>query len=55
MMSMKQAIDILFENTATDTIYEAINAQDFYEFHVNEGGDSVVYRVYKKDGHITIK
>lgn len=51
-MSMKEAMDILFENTPTELIHEAHNEPDFYEFHVSMGGDAAVYRVYKKDGKV---
>ena len=52
VMTYKDALDILFDNTPTDYIMEHHETQDFFEFHCSCGGDACTYRVYKATGDI---
>lgn len=54
-MTYKQALEILFDNTPIETIDHYHEAPDFFEFIGRAGGDSLTYRVYKKDGSIYAK
>ena len=51
-MTRQDALDILFESTPIDYILEINETSDFFQFHVNCGGDACTYRIYKKDGNI---
>ena len=51
-MTRKEALNILFNETPTDTIYDCAETPEFFQFHVSCGGDSCTYRIYKKDGSI---
>lgn len=51
-MSYTEALKILYENTPIETVYEDYETPDFFEFVGQCGGDSLRYRVYKKDGKI---
>lgn len=50
----KKALDILFEKTPIETIYDAFEERDFIEFHGSCGGDVLRYRVYN-DGSVYCK
>ena len=52
-MNSREAINILLEETPIELIYDTYETPDFFEFHGSAGGDSLCYRVYKKDGMIT--
>ena len=39
-MTRKEALDILFESTPTDYVMESNETPDFFQFHVNCGGDA---------------
>ena len=49
---VKDAINILLDETPTDYIQESYETPEFFEFHVSCGGDSCVYRIYKANGKI---
>lgn len=51
-MNRQDALDILFEETPTDYILESYETPEFFQFQVSCGGDSCIYRIYKKDGTI---
>lgn len=51
-MTRKEAIIKMFNETPADYINEEFETPDFFEFHVNCGGDACVYRVYKRDGMV---
>ena len=52
-MSGKEALNILFEQTPIELIYDTYDTPEFFEFHGSAGGDSLCYRVYKKNGMVT--
>ncbi len=51
-MTYTDAIEILFEETPTDYILEHFDTPEFFEFHVNCGGDACTYRIYKDSGRV---
>lgn len=51
-MTYTDAIEILFEETPTDHIFESCETPEFFEFQVCCGGDACTYRIYKKDGRV---
>lgn len=50
-MKVKEALDILFENTALELVYETHETPDFVEVIGSAGGDALRYRVYN-DGSV---
>lgn len=54
-MNIKEATNILYENTPADYVMEAYETTDFFEFKVSMGGDVGTYRVYKETGKVYSK
>ncbi len=52
-MTYKEAVELLFEETPMEIIYNCDDTPDFFEFKGECGGDVMCYRIYKKDGMIT--
>lgn len=55
MITYKEAVNILLEETPTDYVMDFDEAPDFFQFHVSCGGDSCTYRIYKSNGMICEK
>lgn len=50
-MRVREALNILFEQTALEIVYETHETRDFVEVVGTAGGDAVRYRVYN-DGTV---
>ena len=51
-MTYKEALNILFEETPIETIYDSYDTSEYFEFVGSCGGDSLKYRIYKETGKI---
>lgn len=54
-MNYTDAIDILFEETPMEIIYEYDETPDFFQFRGEAGGDVMCYRIYKETGQVTAR
>jgi hypothetical protein len=54
-MTYKKAVQILYDNTPMEIIYNSTETSDFFEFRGECAGDMMCYRVYKEDGAIYAK
>lgn len=50
-MTIKEALEILYNTTALEIVYETHQGRDFVEVIGNAGGDPLRYRVYN-DGSV---
>ena len=52
-MNYKKAVEILFEETPMEIVYDFYETPYFFEFRGECGGDLMAYRVYKNNGMVT--
>lgn len=54
-MTYKQALNVLYTNTAVEVVLDSYETPEFWEFVATAGGDTNRYRVYKETGKIYVK